>query len=129
MQIKFIFPVWVFYVNKIGKNDYVHAVSYGFWITILKKYKDDKGLFAHEMVHIKQFWTRGFLIHKYLYHFWKYYRFKCELDAYVKQWKINKGDEKLKKNYVIRIQKGYGLNYSEEYILKNLTKKFTKFLL
>lgn len=115
----------VFYPNKesLDKHGITHGASYGFFVLIVRKYKDDKGLFAHEAEHVKQFWTRGLLIHKYLYAFWKYYKFKCELDAYVRQWKVSYGDEKLKQLFVTRIELCYKLNYSNTYILSKFNAK------
>jgi hypothetical protein len=121
--MKFIFPTPIFYVNKIGKYDITHGSSHGFWICIVKKYKDDKGLLEHELTHVKQFWIHGLLIHKLLYTFWKYYRFDCELNAYVRQWKVSNGDEDLRGLFVMRIFLCYKLKFSREYILKKFEEK------
>ena len=122
MKFNLLPPVFIFYVNKIDKYDITHGASYGFWITIVKRYKDDKGLLAHELEHAKQFYLHGLIIHKYLYKFWKYYRFWCELKAYARQWKVSNGDEKLKDLFVLRIELCYNLNYSRSYIKEKFNK-------
>ena len=56
-----------------------------FLIRIRPEYKDDKGLFMHELTHVKQAW-RGFLIfHALRIAFSKKYRYKCEIEAYTVQ--------------------------------------------
>jgi len=120
--MKWIGIIPVFYVNKIGKYYSTHGASYGFFIKIRKDYKNDIGLLAHEYEHVKQFWWRGFLIHKYLYKFWKYYRFKCELRAYIKQWQMGSKEEYTKNLFVTRIYLGYKLGYSREYILEKFNE-------
>jgi hypothetical protein len=123
--MKWIGLIPVFFVDKpsLDKHGITHGASYGFFVLIIKKYENDKGLLAHEAQHVKQFWTRGLMIHKLLYAFWKYYRFKCELDAYVKQWKISNGDEKLRDLFVLRIRLCYNLNYSKDYVLNKFVAK------
>ena len=81
--------------------------SFGVLIQIDKKYKEDKGLLAHERVHVKQFlrlWLSvipiglvllylgydygilpiiaGFGLHGLLYKFRKLYRYKAEIEAF-----------------------------------------------
>lgn len=81
--------------------------SFGVLIQIDKKYKDDKGLLAHERVHVKQFlrlWLStiplgvvllclgydygilpiiaGLGLHGLLYKFSKVYRYKAEIEAF-----------------------------------------------
>lgn len=53
-------------------------------ILIRPDYKDDKGLLAHEQVHVRQFWDNP-VLHGFLYKFSKPYRLKCELEAYAVQ--------------------------------------------
>ena len=52
-------------------------------IVIRTKYKDDKGLLAHEVCHYKQY--KRNLFHTALYALYKPYRYKCELEAYKEQ--------------------------------------------
>ena len=78
----------------------------GFIIQIGNKYKEDKGLLAHERCHVRQFWKLGMLaimvgallvalgyvygilflslipIHIQLYKYNLKYRYKCEIEAY-----------------------------------------------
>lgn len=55
-------------------------VTNGFMIRIRPSHKDDKGLLAHEKVHVKQWWlTLG--IHSILYIFSKRYRLWSEVKA------------------------------------------------
>jgi len=123
--MKFIGIIPIFYVDVIKKDYSIRGASYDLFILINKRYKDDEGLLAHEFEHVKQFWLHGLLIHTALYRFCKYYRFMCELKAYIKQWKVNKGNENLLENYITRIHLGYNLSYSRDYI-KNKFEKYTK---
>lgn len=51
------------------------------FIKIRPEYKDDKGILAHELCHVGQWWrTLGF--HSILYLISKSYRLKCEVEAY-----------------------------------------------
>lgn len=62
------------------------AVTNGPVIRIRPSHKDDKGLLAHEKVHVKQWWlTLG--IHSILYIFSKRYRLWSEVKAHKEQLK------------------------------------------
>lgn len=52
-------------------------------IKIRPKYKEDKGLLEHELEHVRQFSINPF--HAFMYKFIHSYRYKCELNAYIKQ--------------------------------------------
>jgi hypothetical protein len=122
MKVSLLPPSLVFYVKQIDKDNIVHGATNGFIIRINNKYKNDKGLLAHELEHVKQFWTRGGIIHLLMYQFWTYYRFRCELFAYIKQWTIDGGSSDLKILFVKRIFLCYKLNYSIEYIMSQFNK-------
>jgi hypothetical protein len=59
------------------------------FIRIRTKYRDsgDVGIVRHELEHVRQFWTRGLLIHPLRYRFSESYRLKCEVEAYKEQLK------------------------------------------
>lgn len=81
MKFRFIFkiiPVPVFYVDDLG--DFAGR-SNGFFVRIVKDYKDDKGLIEHELQHCRQFY-RTLMLHGLLYKFSKKYRYKAELECY-----------------------------------------------
>jgi len=81
------------------------------YIRILSKYKDDKGLLAHELVHVKQCY-RTLFMHGLIYRLNKNYRLRSEAEAYATQLKINKleGKEDYTNFYADRITKLYNLN-------------------
>lgn len=58
--------------------------AYFFVALVRPEYRDDTGLIAHELVHVRQFWHLPF-IHGILYRFWPSYRYRCELEAYREQ--------------------------------------------
>ena len=74
-----------FYTNKfIPKNS--AGCAYFCFIFIRPEYKDDFGLYYHELTHVEQFYKLPFL-HGLLYRFNKKYRLKSEVEAYKKQLK------------------------------------------
>ena len=84
-----IFPALVFYTDNLPENK--AGVANAFVIRIRPKYKTDKGLLQHELVHVKQ-WFRTFTLHSPLYMFSKSYRLKAELEAYREQLKYYEDD-------------------------------------
>jgi hypothetical protein len=56
--MKFTGIIPTFYVDKLGGKA---GKSNGFFIRILKKYKDDIGIHQHELRHCKQFFLIGFI--------------------------------------------------------------------
>lgn len=81
MKIKRIYgiiPVPVYYVEDLGK---FAGRSYGFFISIVEKYKDDRGLLEHELQHCRQFY-RTFTLHGFLYRFISKYRYAMEIECY-----------------------------------------------
>ena len=57
-------------------------------IKIDERYRSDKGLLEHELVHVRQWWTKGLIIHGIRYQFSRDYRYACEIEAYRKQLKF-----------------------------------------
>jgi len=117
MELKRIFgiiPIPVFYVEKV--RDGFAGVSYGFFIKIAEKYKDDIGLLNHELHHCKQFYATGGVVHAFLYAFVSRYKYWAELTAYRVQLKSAVDDadrERLVKKFAYFIANKYNLNVSE----------------
>lgn len=55
--------------------------SWGLWIEIQPKHKDDLGLLAHERCHVRQFFTYPF-VYGLLYKFSSKFRYKFEVEAF-----------------------------------------------
>lgn len=64
----------------------------GPFIFIRPEYKYDKGLLAHEKVHVAQ-WFRTFGLHGLFYTFNESYRLKSEVEAYKVQLQYSPGNE------------------------------------
>lgn len=83
-----IFPLKVRYVNDLPERYPGSEVRAwcrdGRIVEIVKKYQDDHGLFVHERTHYRQ-WLRWFAIHRILYAKAKWYKFRCEAEAYANQ--------------------------------------------
>lgn len=77
-------PWWcvVVYTDKIAEG--FAGCANGPIIRIRPKYRADKGLLAHEIVHVKQFY-RTFGMHGILYLLSEKYRFNAEVEAYREQ--------------------------------------------
>lgn len=57
------------------------------WFVFIRKGKEnDKGLLAHELDHVKQFWGNPLHVFQYLWS-WRY-RLRCEVEAYQTQLKV-----------------------------------------
>ena len=87
-------------------NPSLKGRSWGFFIQIGNKYKEDKGLLAHERCHVRQFWKLGMIailigatlvalgynygilmmalipIHSTIYKYSSLYRYRCEMEAF-----------------------------------------------
>ena len=129
IEIKFIFPAIVFYTDKVSKGDkyVVRGKAAGPFVIIGKAYARDMGLLAHELTHVKQFWTRGLLIHTNLYALIRRYRLHCECQAYHQQWL--KGDEQSelkKQDFTDRIWLFYNLKYPRPFVEKTFYSYFKK---
>lgn len=82
-------------------------------IVIDPKYKDDRGLLAHEQVHVRQFW-RTWGLHPLLYRASKRYRLAAELEAYRVQLKYAEDKEASARRFAGFIAGRYGLAISVE---------------
>ena len=79
-------------------------------IFIRPEYKNDKGLYAHELTHVKQAWRSIFPpIYAIRYLMDKSYRLKCEVEAYKKQLEFN---PERRLTYAKFIAERYDLNIS-----------------
>lgn len=107
----------IVYTEKLPK-DWAGGWCFGPLILIRPKYKEDKGLHAHELFHSTQVWlTLG--IHGILYSMIPKYRYWSEVCAYRRQLKYSNGAEK---HFAKFIATYYKLNVTEEQALKDLTK-------
>ena len=76
-------------------------------VLIRPEYRGDKGLLAHELMHVEQSWYNIIpAIHGLRYRFDKEYRLECEVEAYKEQLAVNK---------ITNFKDGY--DYSELYAL------------
>lgn len=62
-------------------------------IRILEAYRDDAGILAHEMVHVKQ-WFRTLGLHSFLYILSDDYKLSAEVEAYKEQMTHYPGDRR-----------------------------------
>jgi hypothetical protein len=87
-------------------------------IFIRPEYKDDVGLYEHELVHVKQAWRCIFPpVHGLLYLLSESYRLNCEVEAYKVQARYNPEHREL---YATFISRDYGLDISQEDALRLL---------
>ena len=100
---------FLFYVDTLPAN--VGGEARGFVIRILKKYKDDYGIYKHELVHVKQ-WFRTFGIHSLLYLIFDWYKLISEVEAYKEQLKHYPDDRT--ELFAEYISKYYNLNVTKE---------------
>ena len=115
------YPYLIFYTNNLPDN--FHACTNGFIIRMVPGYKNDEGLLKHELIHVKQFWLNGLLIHTIRYRFSKSYRLKCEVEAYREQLKYLPATIDLgyyKWIYAGFMAERYGLNITKEEALRSL---------
>lgn len=139
-------PVPVFYIEKMkGRRA---GVSHGFYIRILKKYKEDKGIHRHELVHCEQFYFVGAIaasiicflmvssygceyaglalaglpLHGLLYKLLPKYRYWAELVAYREQLRFAKDREKRASTFAGFIANYYGLKVDFEAVRVDLLK-------
>lgn len=121
MKLKFVYkvlPVLLIKAPWLVPNKF-DAKCYGFFVAFKNNYNlADKGLIEHELEHCKQSYRLPF-VHPLLYKFNKEYRYKSELDAFVKQISTYSKDEQVRlvsyftdllyKNYNISSYKNYFL--------------------
>jgi len=125
MRIQFQFPSLILYTQKVTKTSkyVVRGKSIGPVIVIGDSYSRDLGLLAHEMSHVKEWWTHGLLIHNILYGALRSYRLRTECKAYYAQWKYEPTLIK-KQDFTDRIFLFYNLKYSRDYVEKVFSKYF-----
>ena len=90
--------------------------AFGPVILIRAGYEHDRGLLAHELVHVRQFW-RTFGLHPLFYWLSKRYRYRAELEAYHEQLRYTNRPE-LFAHY---LADKYGLDVSYTEALADLT--------
>lgn len=88
-------------------------------IIIRPKYKDDKGILAHELKHVEQYKKDWLFLLKYKYS--KEYRFKCELEAYKEQIKLYKYKDIKECSWLVdALVNKYNLNIPVKFIIKKV---------
>lgn len=102
-MIKFtgILPYSIKYVTSIKEG--FAGITSGIFISIRYEHRNDLGLHAHELVHVKQFY-RTLGLHSIFYRIFKWYRLRTEIEAYKAQLEYCVGNydwlyEKLMNNY------------------------------
>ena len=93
------------------------GVANGPVIRILEKYKDDEGIYRHELHHVKQwFFTLG--LHSFLYLLSDRYKLWAEVQCYREQAKHYADDRR--PLFAEFISRDYGLNITQEKALELL---------
>ena len=100
---------FTFYVDTLPPN--VGGEARGFVIRILKKYKDDEGIYQHELIHVKQ-WLFSLGLHSILYRVWDWYKLGAEVAAYREQLKHYPDDRT--ELFASYISLYYNLNVTKE---------------
>lgn len=101
-----------FYVNSLPNN--FGGYANGPVIRILKKHKDDEGLYQHELMHVRQ-WFYFPILHNLLYLFVPEYKLWAEVEAYKRQLKHYPDDrselfaEFIATRYDLKVTKEYAL--------------------
>ena len=95
-------------------------------IFIQEKYREDKGLLAHEVCHYEQ-WKKNWLCHTIWYATDCAYRLGCELEAYTEQLVVN-GSRQHMELYAKFIHSNYGFNVDLEVIEYMLAVRYSKCL-
>lgn len=104
-----------FYTDSLPEN--VGGRANGPIIRIATKYKDDAGIYQHELLHVKQ-WFCLLILHNLLYLFVPEYKLWAEVQAYKKQLKYYPDDRS--KLFAEFIATRYGLDITKENALKLL---------
>jgi len=108
---------FTFIVKSLQPN--VGGCANGPIIRILEKYRNDRGIYEHEMVHVKQwFFTLG--LHSFLYLLVPAYKLWTEVQAYREQAKYY-DDDRLPL-FATFISLNYGLHISQSDALERLRK-------
>ena len=111
-----IIPVPVFYVDDLGP---FAGRSNGFFVRIVEKYKEDRGLLEHELQHCRQFY-RTLCLHGLLYKFVDKYRYKMELECYKIQLGFCKDREASIKHFSNFLATLYNLDIDPAQVEKDL---------
>ena len=82
-MIRFWPPAFVYYTDALP--DGVGGEARAFIVRIRPVYKDDSGILAHELEHVRQAWCGLLLGHALLYQFVRRYRQWAEIRAYREQ--------------------------------------------
>ena len=105
----------VFYTNWLIQSKFT-AETYGPFIFIRPRAKDDVGLLEHEKTHVKQFW-RSWGTFGLAYFFSKTARLRYEAEAYREQLKYSPGKEDLYASFLVT---KYNLGITQEQALAAL---------
>jgi hypothetical protein len=111
-----IWPL-TFYTD-FGVPDGSAGCARGPVIFIRPKYRNDYGLYRHELLHVKQAIAGFFVIHALFYLLWKPYRLWAEVQAYREQARHYAVDRLPK--FASFIATGYGLDVTEAEALSML---------
>ena len=87
-------------------------------ILIKRGFENDEGLYQHEIVHLKQFFYQGLIIHNLRYQFSKSYRYRCEIEGYRKQLEYTHSPAL----FASFICHRYNLDVNSEDVLRDLLK-------
>lgn len=102
----------IFYTDRFVPDN-AAGCARGPLIFIRPKYRNDRGLLAHEQTHVQQ-WLRTGGLHSFLYLFSKKYKLAAEVEAYKEQLKYSPTDIGLFAEYISR---DYNLDITPEQAL------------
>lgn len=105
-----------FYVKSLPPG--VGGCANGPVIRILEKYRDDRGIYEHELKHVKQWFCNLLLVHSVLYLLSSKYRLWAEVSAYKEQLKCYSDDRS--ELFASYISKYYNIKITQEEALKLL---------
>lgn len=113
MKITLLPPAIVIYTDRVPKGS--AGVANAFVVRIRPKYKNDVGLLAHELEHVRQWWVLP-LISDFMYLFSKRYRMWAEAEAYRKQIKAYPSEDRNRfaAKAVFFLMQKYNLDLSTE---------------
>ena len=103
-------------------NDKIGGYAKAWFIRIRPRYKDDKGIHAHELKHVEYWWKYG-VIGRLLYKFSKRWRLKEEVECYREQLKYEPATSNpgyYRDMYAGFIADDYGLDVSKGEALERL---------
>lgn len=111
MKLEFL-KILPYFIRYKEINELTAGTTWLIFITISPSHKNDNGLLAHEIEHVKQFYRLP-LIHGLLYRFSKKYRLYSEVRAYKEQLKYNYTPDL----FATFICERYNLNISKKEVL------------